>query len=292
MAQMIRTSDSARLMPGRLSIALIMASIPSLVIAQQPSVERRIGKLEGEMRALQRKVFPGGNVEPELRPEPAASHPPGTPADTAVADLIARLDTLEAQLAGVTRSAEEEGNRLRQLEERLTGVRADFAARFEAVEAQRTAAAQPKSAPTAIPLSGPASSARRTGDPGEDAYLEGFRHWEQGRFAEAQMALEAMAKAYPRHRRASWALNLAGRAYLDNAKPAAAAKILLANYETYPEGERAPDSLYFLGQAMIQLGKRTEACEAYAELQEVFGKTMRDVLKQNLAKARTAAKCR
>ncbi len=286
---MIRTSGQLCFIPVA---AILLASIPSLALAQQPSVERRIGKLEAEMRALQRKVFPGGNVEPEIRPEPATVQAAGVQADTAVADLSARLDSLEAQLAGLTRNTEEEGSRLRQIEERLTAFRAEFAARLDAFEAQSAAAAQPKSAPAAIASSNPATATRRTGDAGEDAYLNGFGLWEQKRFADAETALEAMAKAHPRHRRASWALNLAGRAALDDGRPAAAAKILLANYHTHPKGERAADSLYYLGQAMMKLGKRNEACQAYAELQDVFGSSMRDFLKQNLPKARAAAKCK
>ncbi len=122
--------------------------------------------------------------------------------------------------------------------------------------------------------------------------LRGYGLWEQAKFTEAQAALEAMAKAYPKHRRASWAMNLAGRAYLDDGKPAAAARLLLANYQGNPKGERAADSLYYLGQALTKLGKHAQACEAYEELQEVYGKTMRAFLKQSLPKARSAAKCK
>jgi TolA-binding protein len=100
-----------------------------------------------------------------------------------------------------------------------------------------------------------------------------------------------MAKRYPKHARASYALNLAGRAYLDEGKPASAAKVLLSNYQTNPKGERAADSLYFLGQALVELKKPAEACRVYDELAEVYP-DMRDWLKERLPAAREAAKCR
>jgi TolA-binding protein len=129
-------------------------------------------------------------------------------------------------------------------------------------------------------------------DPAEEAYNKGFRLWEAKRYTEAQQSLEAVAKRYPTSRWASWAANLAGRAYLDAGKPASAAKTLLANYQGNPKGERAADSLYFLGQALVALDKPADACKAYAELQDVYGSTMRDWLKQRLPAARAEAKCR
>ena len=53
----------------------------------------------------------------------------------------------------------------------------------------------------------------------------------------------------------SWANNLAGRALLDKGQPRAAAEALLANYRSNPKGERAPDSLFYLGQALMKLGQ-------------------------------------
>ena len=88
-------------------------------------------------------------------------------------------------------------------------------------------------------------------------------------------ALDAMIKAYPDHRRVSWAHNLAGRALLDKGQPRAAAEALLANYRRDPKGERAQDSLFYLGQALMKLGQPGQACKAYAELEDVYGATLR-----------------
>jgi TolA-binding protein len=257
-------------MRSRLLPLVLLAILKSPAAAQQGSVEGRVGKLEADMRAVQRKVFPGGNVEPEIRLQDSAAPPAGSPASSAVADLASRVDAIEAQLARITGNVEETSFRTRRLEEGIEKLRAATEARLTRIEKQMMESSS--TAPVAEPQPRPAgvsSAPRSTGDPAEDAYLAGYRLWEQGKFTEAQGALEAMAKAYPKHRRASWAMNLAGRAYLDDGKPAAAARILLGNYQENPKGERAADSLYYLGQALMKLGKQAEACEAYEELQEV-----------------------
>ena len=284
----------------RIMLALLLAGSAPAVLAQQaPTLERRVNKLEGEMRAVQRKVFPGGAqsvLEAEIRPVETPPTPLGTPAGSALADLTTRVDALERQLANLTGQTEENGFRIRKLEEALAALRAaNDAAAAPAAEAPPAgppaADLGPESSAveaedTASPLASPA-----TGDPAEDAYLAGFRLWEAARFEEAAAALEPVAKTWPKHKRASYAQNLLGRAYLDAGKPASAAKVLLSNYQTNPKGERAADSLYFLGQALVALKKPAEACQVYDELADVYRGALRDWVAQRLPKARAEAKC-
>lgn len=267
------------------------ANIASLADAQQGNAEARIGKLESEMRAVQRKVFPGGAAEPQPTSQ-ASSASPGPPArsSSVVADLASRIDALEAQLARITGQVEEDGYRARRLEEEIGTLRTWEEARATPAEAAKQPSPTPSSRALAPATSNSGNPPQRSGDPAEDAYLAGYRLWEQGKFMEAQTALQAVAKTYPKHRCASWALNLAGRAYLDAGQPAAA-RILLGNYQDNPKGERAADSLYYLGQALTKLRRFEQACHAFDELQEVYGKTMRSFLKQSLPEARSAAKC-
>jgi TolA-binding protein len=280
--------------------AILLAGAAAPALAQPQPVEKRVNKLEQEMRAVQRKVFPGGaaaTVDPEIRPVTPLGAPAGVPGGSAVADLTARVDALEAQLASLTGQIEQGGFRVRQLEEALNRFRSEADARFAAMEkpapvvAAEVQAEEPAPQPVANTPAAPAKPAVASTDAGEDAYLVGFRLWEEGKFADAQAALDAMAKKYPKHKRASYARNLAGRASLDLGKPAAAAKIFLNNYQTNPKGERAADSLLFLGEALMKLGKPVEACQVYNELQEVYGPTMRDFIRQRLPAARAEAKC-
>jgi TolA-binding protein len=288
---------------------LLLASAAAPAAAQRTeSPERRIERLEQELRAVQRRVFPNGaQVAPEIEQQPAAGVQAGVPASSAVADLTARLDSFEAQLRELTGQVEQNGNKLRQMENAFAQLRDSTGGRLDALERAGVAPAEtarateseapqlprPSAAATSAPPQRPAasSSASRDGD-AEEAYNAGFHLWEAKRYTEAQQALEAVAKRYPGSKWASWASNLAGRAYLDAGKPATAAKAFLANYQGNPKGERAADSLYFLGQALVALNKPADACKAYDELQDVYGATMRDWLKQRLPDARRQAKCR
>ena len=72
---------------------------------------------------------------------------------------------------------------------------------------------------------------------------------------------------------------------------APAAEVLLANYRSNPKGERAADSLFYLGQSLMKLDQASQACKAYAELEAVYGSSMRADLKKMLPDAKSQAKC-
>jgi TolA-binding protein len=284
---------------------VLMASVAVPANAQQNDrVDRRVDRLEQEMRAVQRRVFPGANVPmvgPEIDESARPAEQGGSPGGSAVADLTARVDALESQLASLTGQIEQNGNRLRQLETALASFRESTGGRLDALEKPAANPAEPvrdEPVPAASttrpsrPAAAPAASTVALGDDPEAAYNAGFRLWEQKKYKDAQKLLEAVAKKWPEHRFASWSANLAGRAYLDDGNPTAAARVLFANYDGNPKGERAADSLFFLGQSLVALKKPAEACKAYEELQDVYGATMRDYLKDRLPAARNAAKCK
>lgn len=91
--------------------------------AQNNMVDKRVERLEKEMRAVQRKVFPGSDgkfFEPDIKPDATG---PVTPSNTtsAVSDLITRVDALERSLANLTGQVEQNGFRLKQLEDKMAG---------------------------------------------------------------------------------------------------------------------------------------------------------------------------
>jgi TolA-binding protein len=282
------------------------------------SVPQRVDRLEREMRAVQRKVFPGGSqqfFEAEITPPQATGPAPGTPVGSPVSDLTARVDALERELSRLTGQAEQNAFKLRQIEDALNRFKGDTEFRLNAVEGGAAAAGAasgagstsprpaapretaPATSPRDIPPepstdAAPLSPAVSTGDAGEDAYMAGYRLWEAKRFPEAAAALKAVVAKYPNHKRASYAQNLLGRAYLDDNKPAAAAEAFYANYQKMPRGERAPDSLYYLGQSLVALKKPADACKVYDELLDVYGEKINATLKDRIAKGRSDAKCK
>jgi len=286
------------------AVGLTLAS-PALAQRDAP-VGARVDKLESEMRAVQRKVFPGGAgmmVEPQIAPSaPNPVEAAGVPASGAITDLSARVTSLEQQLASMTGQIEQGQYRLRQLEDQFAEYRKATDAKLAAPPAATPV--QPVGGPDVTVPEAPepagdksaANSANvtrpSTGDGAEDGYLYGFRLWEAKRYGDAVTALKKVVADYPKSRRASYAQNLIGRAYLDDGKPSLASIAFYDNYKKFPDGERAPDSLYYLGSALVKLDKAADACKVYGELVDVYGATISAKMKADVAKARVAAKCK
>ena len=309
--------------------AAAIAAVPAPGFAQDTADETRLRKIEAEVRALQRKVFPGGDGK-MFEPQIAAGSPQGStaqptigvipPATTPVTDILVRLDALEAQLQALTARSEEQANTLAQLELRLAaldGGKAPIAAApvgtpaaarvaattttpppamtasASAAVAPRPAApaatrpatvtAAPAPTPTPTPTSTPASAASaerlaavqaiakpQTADPGDDEYSYGFRLWSAQLYPEARQQLTKFVEQYPNHARISFGRNLLGRAFLDDKMPKEAATWFLKNYQDDKNGDRAPDSLLYLGASMIAMKDTKRACIALAEFAETY----------------------
>ena len=238
---------------------------------------------------------------PQMQAQPAATQ-------ASVINLDNRIVALERQIADLLRAEEENGRKISQLEATLQQEREASSGRIAALEARLAAGApaaaeasaeQPEAKPkpavadaSSKPKPVTAVASNDGADPAEEAYDAGYQLWKSGKYEAAIGALRAFSSTYPNHRRTSWANNLAGRAMLDKGEARAAAEALLANYRANPKGERAADSLYYLGQSLMKLDQPSQACKAYAELEAVYGSTMRDDLKKLLPAAKSEAKCR
>lgn len=304
-------------------LALVMVALATPALAQSApdaNAEARMRKLEAEVRALQRQVFPGGDAKyfpAQVQAPQAAPATFGTPATTPVTDLLARMDAVETQIARLTAQSEEYGNRLAKLEQQMT---AEKAAEAKAAEAATTPAAitatdspdanlaamtggasAPKPA-AAVPVPVAAPSAARlaavkaivkpqTGDPGDDDYSYGFRLWDAKFYPEAEQQLKLFLQKYPKHSRTSYARNLLGRAYLDDGNPREAAKWFLENYQTDKSGARASDSLLYLALSMKQLNDTNRACIALAQFAEEYASDAAGRLRGDYERTRAGLKC-
>lgn len=300
-----------------LTAAVIAIGVPA-VQAQDANVEGRVVKLEKEMKAVQRKVFPDGAGKffvPDIQPDGTKPATTGTPSASAVSDLIARVDALETQLATLTGQVETQGAGMKAMDARLKAIEGQVkmldatpATTASAAETDTKVAMAPAKTETALkPTPKPSAPAKPTaartsavaaierpssGDGFEDGYSYGYRLWEAKFYPEAQVQLQDTVTKYPKHKRASFARNLLGRAWLDDGKPATAVKIFYDNYKNDPKGERAPESLYFLGDALTDLGKAAEACEAFGQLASAYPSEASGRLASRLAEGRKKAKCK
>ncbi|MDF0542017.1 hypothetical protein PX699_06665 [Sphingobium sp. H39-3-25] len=292
------------------ALTVLMALAPA-VHAQNAPIETRVDRIEKELRAVQRKVFPGGTpVEAEITRAPVTAPPPGTPSSSPVADLTARVDSLEQQLATLTGQTEQNSYKLKQLEDAFAKYKAEMDAKLSP-EAEPPAAAPTLGtpAPAGKPAAGKpaaaatpaATDARKTavaaverpatGDDAADAYSYGYRLWSAKFFPEAQVQLKAAVAKYGSTSMGSRTQNLLGRAYLDDGKPALASVEFYENYSKRPKGDRAADSLAYLGEALIQLKKPADACKVYSELEQVYGSGLAANLRGMMEKGRVRAKC-
>lgn len=294
----------SRMVTAGLAFVMIATS-PVPALAQDQNPEARMRKIEAEIRALQRKVFPGGDArffEPEINTaQPQSPSTANTTSTTAVTDILARLDAIEAQLQRLTAAGEENLNAVSLLEERVVALetaQAELKSQITAPAPSEPAAQEEPAAtesnlaamtggaaapqnelpPVAAPV-GPseerlegvqAIAKPQSGDPGDDEYIYGFRLWEAGFFPEAQQQLSLFVEQYPEHWRTTYGRNLLGRAYLDDGKPREAAPWFLRNYQVDKQAARAGDSLLYLAEAMIALEDNNRACIALAEFGETY----------------------
>jgi len=308
---------------------------------QASAVEGRVGRLESEMRAVQRKVFPGGNgqyLEPEIKPANPQDIP-GSPSGSPLSDLTARVNALESQLSGITGQIETTQHRTQVLEDAFNAYKRSTDARLKALEDTASATGgtgspapiagggddappiaappraggkgsgvkQPTTRPTRTadtdsvtpPTTDPSRQKQlaaiehsQSGDAGEDAYLYGYRLWQAKMYPEAEAQFKLVTTTYPKHKRASYAQNLLGRSYLEDGKPSLASLAFYDNYKKWPDGERAPDSLYYLGQSLVKLGKpAADVCKVYRELEDVYGAKLSDAMKADVTRAKAQSKC-
>lgn len=334
MIKLLSNRILARRRPLAAVIALVIAA-PALA-QSSPDVDSRLHKLEAEVAALQRAVFPGGDPRffPQMQPNQTGATVPGTPATSPSTDMLARMDALEGQVARLTAQVEEDQNKLTKMDARLTALEAAAkpAASPEPEAGSSTQsnlaamngtapppAAKPAAGLTPSPAPSPAPapkvtkgtppkpaaadpSAKRvaavraipkpkTSDPGEDEYSYGFRLFDAKFYPEAEQQLKLFLKKYPKHKRTSFARNLLGRAYLAEGNPREAAGWFLQNYKTEPKGDRAPDSLLNLADAMEQMGDTQRACVALDQFKHDYSAEASGRLKGDYDALRVKVKC-
>jgi len=307
------------------TILATLALTGGILVAATPAAaqsdDARLRKIEAEINALQRKVFPGPDgkyFEPEVQtPVPGApvqAQPIGTPSTSALTDVLARLDSIETQLRQLTAHSEVTDNALSQLEMRVDALESRSAP-AETAPSQTASADQPTGAipvPDEPKLAKPGKSSAgktagapsadrlarvravvkpQTDDAGDDEYSYGFHLWQAGLYPEAEQQLKLYVDKYSDHREISYGRNLLGRAFLDDGKPREAAPWFLQNYQVDKRGARAPDSLLMLAESMRQLGDTSRGCIALAEFSENYAAEAAGRLKAQYDATRSALKC-
>ena len=283
---------------------VIAAAIAAPALAQSGGeLDLRLRKLESEVSALQRVVFPGGDGRffPQQQPGQPSSIAPGSPASAPSAEMLTRMDSLEGQVARLTAQVEEDHNKLEKMEVRITALEAaDKALVAAPAPAPSPAATKPPVAkPGPVAADPPAKRLAavravekpKTKDAGDDEYSYGYRLWEANFFPESEQQLKLFLQKYPKHPRTSYARNLLGRNYLDDNNAHEAAGWFLQNYKLEPKGDRAPDSLLYLAESMRRLGDTKRGCVALQQFSSTFPAEAAGRLRTPYEATRSGLKC-
>ena len=285
------------------AIATMLLAAAPLAAAEPLPVEKRVTTLETQMKAVQRKVFPGSDPRfftPEITADAPVVAPEGAPATSALTDLTARIDALERQQRTLTGQLEEAQNALRQQTDAFSKYRGDTDFRLNALE-HPVAAAPTPAAPDATPTVQPPATkpskppaktaATKAPLPVEDQWRAAYALYTAKDYTGAEGAMTDFLAVNPKAARASNAEYWLGRSFMAQDQFAEAAKAFLDGYKNYPDGDRAPESLLWLGKALTSLKKNKQACSALDELKSAYGDKLTPAIRSAAASARSDAKC-
>ncbi len=300
-------------LPPLMLLASASASAQTL-----PDLDKRVTKLEREVGRVAKRVLPKNEqtvIEPEVSsdaPAPAAA-PPTPPASAAsVSELGERVGAIERRQRELTSQVEDQGNRLRLAEERLTKFQADAEARMGKLEGTAPAgppsAVAPAPAGTPPPISPPApdtakspaakptAAATPTAAPSpataEARYKAAYALVEAKKWPEAETALQAFVEKSPKDKLASNARYWLGRTYYNEGKFDPAAREHFDNYKADPKGERAQESLFWVGRSLMRLKRTKEACQVYDLAAQVYATDVKPEMRPQFTAARKTAGCR
>lgn len=276
----------------KVSVALVLAVLamplaPSPVLAQSAQeVTKRVDKLEAEMRAVQRQVFPGG-ASKYFQPEVSSAQPGGPTAGAGssggsdlLVELQGRLTALEQQMASLTGQVEEAGFRARRAEETLNRLREDVEYRLTVLEGgDPTALNAGGSAGADGADAGAGTGAAGAGAGGAGAGGEAgeAQPFPPPGFDPSQPELSANATSP-----ASAATNLspdeqyrAAYAFVNQNDYPRAEAALKTFIERNPKHARAPDAKYWLGRVHLVQRSYAQAAKAFLDTYQEFPKANR-----------------
>lgn len=279
---------------------LVVLLVAPPVAAQETDgrLDKRVGKLESEMRAVQRKVFPGADArffEPEITAPVAPAPTIGSPASAPLADLADRVGELERQQRTLTGQVEAAEFKLRTLEEAQTRQRADIEFRLNALETRLAAPVAPVAPPAMATEEPPPPKAtpRPVAKPAtaDAAWRAAYANVGAKDWPATEAAMTGFIADWPKSTRQPQAQYWLGRSHAARDQHAEAARAFLKVYESAPRSAQAPDSLNGLAAAMVGLKKPKDACRVLGELESVYGEKLGAEQKADAEATRKRAKC-
>lgn len=280
--------------------------------ADLQSLRDEVGQLRRELRDLNRQVAASGGGSGSIG-TPAAAGSGGNLPPTLAARMEIRLSQLERQISRMTGRIEELNHNVTQVQNKVDKVLSDIELRLAALEKGKPltaggtaapkrstgSAAKPKRASGAPPKrsggdpiggDGKQLASLPQGSPAEQyRYARGFLM--RGEYDKAAGALRAFVKKHPNSSLSGSAVYWLGETHYARKRYAQAAVLFAEGFKRYPKSVKAPDNLLKLGMSFARLGKTTEACASFFELNNRYPKAA-SYVKRRAAAERQRLRCR
>lgn len=277
-------------MNGKARQLLILAAAAAMVASMsmaQPAlaqtIEKRIDRVEKELKAVQRRVFKDGV------PAAVEEASPAVPPQQAV-DMERRISALEDQLRQLNGQLEELQHQSEDSRQRLEAFMADAEFRFNQLEGKGAPAGaaaggaavgaagatatslEPNELPPAAAVGDTSSAAEGTLPAGSpmDQYNYAYALLAQGKYEAAEAAFRSFLGAHGGDELAGNAQYWLGQSLFVRGLYKEAAREFLTGYQSYPKSPKAPAYLLKIGITLGKLNSTQDACDAFKELKSRF----------------------
>ncbi len=242
-----------------------------------------VDELRSDVEILQRQVYRSQSEAPAGKSS----------------DVMVRMSDFEEQLRQMNGKIEEVNYKIKQLNDRMDMINKDIDVRFKMIEGKPLnggAGTQAKNKKFDAPVANNAPKSLvgdsiKGGDlaPVEapkpvleqdvnKIYQQGLEAYNAGQYDKAEASFSDILNRFSQDKLAANAQYWLGEVYYSQKNYAKAAVAFGKGYEKYKDGAKGAESLYKLGMAMNQLGKKEEACAALTNVAKEFPKAEKTLL--------------
>ena len=263
---------------------LAVLTAPAMVYGVEPyAFQADVDELREDVKILQRQVYRSQTEAPAGKSS----------------DVMVRMSDFEEQLRQMNGKIEEVNYKIKQLNDRMDMINKDIDVRFRMIEGKPLnggAGTQAKSkkfdAPVAnnapkslvgdsikggdlAPVEAPKAAQEQDVN---KVYQQGLEAYNSGQYDKAEANFSDVLNRFSQDKLAANAQYWLGEVYYSQKNYAKAAVAFGKGYEKYKDGAKGAESLYKLGMAMNQLGKKEEACAALTNVAKEFPKAEKTLL--------------
>lgn len=286
-------------------LAFFSLNMPALAQSSPAVMNERIEALERQLRLMQRRL---SGEQVDIAPQGATTT--GNVSDRRLlADLSARLGTLDRQIRQLNGRLEEFEYRQSEMAQTLEQLRTQLAVQREQQLSGGSAGPSPESvaqAEQSAPTTDAAGGQQLADLPEEPAVAAPAVELPEGTAAErygyafgfvrsndldsGRMAMQQFLEVHGDDPQAANAKFWLGRIHMQQGRNAEAAQMFLSLIEEHPNHNRRADSLVDLSDVLIRLDAPDDACNALAEFRRIEDQAS-DRLKANARRVSDRARC-